>query len=308
MNNCIYLHIAKTGGSTFRDHFEFVEGKFGTDLNPVVFERDGGNLIHMEYPAISLNRYCALHNLDFNELLEQTTFVLTLREPCDWIESFWSFIIKRELDYPHLLLPESQYATRDAFVNPLRFDKEKMEVNGISLDSYISRFKDMRESTFWEIVKHIRATHARYSSVNSFMRFHANPSSLVRGPLTCFDVSPFQGYSASDYAIKSYLFTDCGEADDHLYDRLNLFIVPTDSLDIFLRCSKDPLFFDQFQESGIGALHAKARKDLLPDSRTNVNKAKIRLSDVSRRIVEYNMSADVWRLKTIRKVNRQLFD
>ena len=223
-------------------------------------------------PRYSARCVCANHALDFNELLDHTTFVVTLRDPCDWIESFWGYIIQKELTYPHLLLPESQQGFLKGVLNPLHFDKAKMEVNGISLDNYISRFKDMRESTFWEIVKHVRSGSVRYRTINNFMKFHASPAYL---PLQSqlFDLSPFQGYSALNYAIKACLYGNFGADDMNIYNRINLFVIPTESLNVFLNASKNPLFFDLFRNSGIEALHSKARKDKVPESRKNVNQA-----------------------------------
>lgn len=308
MNNCVYLHIPKTGGTTFVENFFFEGEAFSAQYSPEVINSRSGRLIHMHLPAWSLEFYCRKHGLSFEKVLDETTFVATLREPCDWLSSYWNFIVQKRLNFPHLLLPESQSCqAMDGFVNPLRFDPINCRINGISVDDYVSRFDGMHKSSFMQIAKHILSPGVRYDSIRAFMRYHLDPDSIPILRNGLFDISPYQGYSALDHVLRTYLFDNPYGISFNIYERLNLLVIPTDMLDIFLESSKKSSSENVFRELGVEALHSNARRDDSVILRQNVQHGKVLLSNKSRKIIENNMSSDVWALKTMRAALAQFF-
>ena len=158
LKNCFYLHIPKTGGTTFVKNFNFTVNEFSQLKNPDAIALSDGELIHMHLPVPSLEVFCEYHGIDFYSVLKNSTFVLTLRQPCEWLQSQWDWILKNELEFPHLLLDDYNYV----------FDRDGGgTINGLSLDDYISNFKDMSEAAYLARVKLLDCS-IRYSSKSEF--------------------------------------------------------------------------------------------------------------------------------------------
>ena len=70
MKNCFYLHIPKTGGTTFAKNFHFSVSNFTKLDRPEAISSGNGQLIHMHLPDPSLEVFCERYGLDFDRIIK----------------------------------------------------------------------------------------------------------------------------------------------------------------------------------------------------------------------------------------------
>ena len=310
--NIIYIHIPKTGGTTFSSHFEGVM-PLSEEIDPKLLIEERGTFVKLHIPNLTLLSYCKTHKIDIKQVLKASIVILTIRDPVEWVESYWNHCLYRKRIFRHILFEEEQI---DQIINihngftPTNFDNG-MILNE-TLDTYLNRIKDFSFLEYASILQYNDRLLYYYRNVDAIARknFTFDKLYIHQG---AYDLTPYRDFSIFNHCLQLYLTGYISQSNKSLYwDLINSFVIPSNILTAFLEYIRSNKSQKLFLDSGLTTLYERIAKDqsilkyMNQASVVNAGKKYFKMNSKSEKLVKRNMSQDYFLNKTLSHVWQNL--